>query len=159
MAKSRIFDVHGRPLDDDETVVPPGGFVRVELPWMDGMARRAAQAFAALDGDGGLPRIHDGMGNPAGFRPGYAFVDRTPADQGMYEDMRVKFAARLSEAWRRPQPAPVDDQSDDAVPTFKRGKRQMRFARNELRGRQGSMTPDQAYEAHKLALASAWRSP
>jgi hypothetical protein len=162
MASFVVVDRYGREVDvdPDDPVVPPGCILRVSPLFMDAMQQRAAAAFAEVGsfGDSSVPtpRLHDGMGSTVwpGHRPGYAFLDRTPAEQGMYEDTLQRRKEMLREAWRTPP-----REHDDAVPTFRRGKRQMAFARNELRGRQGSMTPDQAYEAHKLALASAWRSP
>jgi hypothetical protein len=34
------FDRHGRPLPDDDDIIPDGGRIRVALPFMDHVSRR-----------------------------------------------------------------------------------------------------------------------
>jgi hypothetical protein len=77
---------------DEERVVPSGMGIRVPLMHMD---HRTV----------GSGVLHDGMGNPAGFKPGFAFATTTPLQDGQREDMLQRCKEMLSEAWRNPRPA------------------------------------------------------
>lgn len=147
-----IYDEFGDEVLDDD-IVPDRGKVIVPALLMD-HARRF--------GDGGVPKIHDGLGGTAtlGHRPGYAFPVTTPLQDGQREDMLQRRKEMLSEAWRNPRPAPVlDDESvDDAVPSFR--PRWSRWPQQELQQRQTlpSGTSSQAlHERRKKWLSEAWR--
>lgn len=97
--------------DDDDTVVPDGGVVRVPLYLTDSM-----QGVPA-----GL-RFHDGMGHPAGHKRGYVFGGNAEQRQRVaaaYDERttRLQHAWRISavaaernemqlEAWRKPGARP-----------------------------------------------------
>src|SRR5262249_32061693 len=100
---------------------------------MDGLNSEAIRrAFADAD----QPFIHDGMGNPAGFRAGYAFCET-------FDDIRAKgrldYVKGLSDAWRNPNPS-------RETPDNK-----------ERDGRQQFDDVEAAYNDMCVRLANAWR--
>jgi hypothetical protein len=162
MPSSVVVDRFGRVIELDEgEEIPDGHRVVVSATFMDsGMA-----TAARLVRDSALPRIHDGLGGTAtlGHRPGYAFLDLSPREQGAREDLLQRHKEQLAQAWRNPTPQPVaDDESvDDA-----RRKRRSRWAQLEFAQRTSGQprrpparTSDDAYAQRKAALASAWKNP
>src|SRR5262245_10690391 len=128
-----IVDRNGFPIDDD--VVPDGGALRVPLPYMDHMAQEVRRALQDEK-----PVLHDGMGNPAGYRAGYVFGD--DQSERRRANARALYIRELQDAWRsKPrQPKPAN-----ASPTD-----------NEL-----STTGDarvDAYSDYKQRIANAWRT-
>jgi hypothetical protein len=157
MIKAKVYDEDG---NDD--ICPDGGHVSVPCMMMDNsMARRAF-------GDGGgestsesLLRqgyVLDGLGRLAGHRPGHAYGFVPPKLAAEIEDSRERYRNQLSEAWRSPQTVfQFDDEEDvdnEGAPRFKRGRSQMRVARNEWRARTGG----EAYAAYRQRIANAWRN-
>jgi hypothetical protein len=126
----QVLDENGNPIESD--VVPPGGRVSVEMMLMDGLNSDALRrAFADAD----KPFIHDGMGNPAGFRAGYAFCEH-------FDDIRAKgrldYVKQLSDAYRNPS-APREESS------------------RVNKGRQQLTDAEAAWNEMNVRLANAWR--
>ena len=129
----QVLDENGNPIDAD--VVPPGGRVSVEMMLMDGLNSEAIRrAFADAD----KPFIHDGMGNPAGYRAGYAFCEH-------FDDIRAKgrldYVKQLSDAWRNPG-APRKEHSR---------------VQGDNKGRQQFDDAEAAYNDMCVRLGNAWR--
>jgi hypothetical protein len=122
-----IYDKDGNLLDDE--ICPDGGKVVVSMPFMDHALWRA---FAD---SGEKPLVHDGMGNPAGFRAGYAFCDE-------FDCIRAEayhgFKRRLADAWRLPM-APEEHN------------------RKECNEPQHITDAEQAWEQMRQNLQNAWR--
>ena len=126
----RILDENGNPIESN--VVPPGGRISVEMMLMDGLNSDAIRrAFADAD----KPFIHDGMGNPAGFRAGYAFCEH-------FDDIRAQgrldYVKGLSDAYRNPPPQEKREPS-------------------ERDGRQQLTDAEVAWNEMNVRLANAWR--
>ena len=94
MPGGTIYDRYGRIVEDDD-VVPDGGFVRVPMPFMDHLPPEVRRAFGLCDAS-----VHDGMGHPAGHKPGYAFG----GDRSCYLDAREHYIRELQDAWRSKPP-------------------------------------------------------
>ena len=127
----QVLDENGNPIEVN--VVPPGGRVSVEMMLMDGLNSDAIRrAFADAD----KPFIHDGMGNPAGYRAGYAFCEH-------FDDIRAKgrldYVKQLSDAYRNPS-------APDKEPDNK-----------ERDGRQQLTDAQIAWNEMNQRLANAWR--
>jgi hypothetical protein len=108
MQQVQVLDRHGRRVDDDDDVVPDGGYVRVPIRFADALAERTRAAFAD---DPNRPLVLDLLGNPAGYRPGHLIAaenyrDSYSAELGYYrtaaEKARQDHIIRLSEAWKTP---------------------------------------------------------
>jgi hypothetical protein len=85
--------------DDDDRVVPDGGSVHVPLHFMDSTQRAVASGKAVT--------VVDGLGQPAGQRPGYCFSNDGTTDQsrGAAEASYLKHKDWLENAHRRkPKP-------------------------------------------------------
>ena len=129
----QVLDENGNPIEVN--VVPPGGRVSVEMMLMDGLNSDAIRrAFADAD----KPFIHDGMGNPAGYRAGYAFCEH-------FDDIRAKgrldYVKQLSDAWRNPS-APREEHSRD---------------QGDSKVRQQFDDAEAAYNDMCVRLSNAWR--
>jgi hypothetical protein len=66
--------------------------------------------------------LHDGMGHPAGFKPGYVFAQgssRQVSDAAL-ASARAEYEARLTGAWRdgRTNPLPLADDSKDPYAAY-----------------------------------------
>jgi hypothetical protein len=73
----KVFEYKKADDDEDEKrVVQPGEMVRVRLNLMDADVWRpsAARIFDSAS------RLHDGMGHPAGYKPGFVFRPGDPND-------------------------------------------------------------------------------
>ena len=55
------FDRHGRPLRDDDGIIPDGGHIRVALPFMDHLSVEMRRALSLADGG----TDHAGLSSPA----------------------------------------------------------------------------------------------
>jgi hypothetical protein len=103
MMQVQVIDRHGRRIDGD--VVPDGATVRVPVNFADALSSRTRRAFADADN---RPLLLDLAGQPAGFRPGYAFAARdyrAPPQMDAYpppvgETARQRYLLRLGEAWK-----------------------------------------------------------
>src|SRR5262245_16133302 len=90
MPAGTIIDRYGRTIED-ENIVPDGGRIRVPMPFMDHLPPEVRRAFGLCDAS-----VHDGMGHPAGHKPGYVFG----ADRSCYLDAREQYIRELRDAWR-----------------------------------------------------------
>ena len=122
MLGATIIDRHGRTIEDED-IVPDGGRVRVALPFMDHLPPEVRRAFGLCDA-----RVHDGMGHPAGHKPGYIFG----GDRSSYSNAREHYIRELQDAWR-PKPADANERSvTDAI--------------------------GDAYTEYRQRMANAWRT-
>jgi hypothetical protein len=87
--------------EDDDDILRDGERFRVPLEAMDGVQRAVAGAQHAL---------HDGMGNPAGYKPGYVFSDDQDA-LARSEEAYCAYNERVTAAWRQEKPSPQDKPS------------------------------------------------
>jgi hypothetical protein len=104
------------------------------------------------------PRIHDGFGGVAtlGHRAGFAFINRTPQEEGEYEDMLLRQRNELAERWRSPTPQPVVDESVEDAGKRKRGWPRWEAMQRAVQG--GSTTAGgEAWARHRRALGEMWR--
>jgi len=130
-ATATIIDEDDNLLEGDD-LVPDGGTVRVPMPFMDhAMNETLKRAFGMKSS---APVIHDGMGNPAGYRAGYAFCEE-------FDDIRAKgrldYCKKLADAWRHPTPQREGDRQD---------KRSQRLTDGEA-----------AWNDMRVCLSNAWR--
>jgi hypothetical protein len=72
MATATVVHRYGRRLEPHDDVVPDGATVRVALPVADVLSARTARVFARDGAD--RPLVLDLLGQPAGFRPGFALA-------------------------------------------------------------------------------------
>jgi hypothetical protein len=104
-----IFDRDGLPIEVDDDIIPDGATLRVPMPFLDGGVSAALQqAFGDSAGGPSHPPLHDGMGGPAGFRPGFAFAGPVPRATSA----RQAYIDALTSAWRNPpevKPLTVSD--------------------------------------------------
>src|SRR5262245_52029739 len=102
MPTAVIYDRYGNVLDDDDDIVPDGGYLRVPMPFMDALSEATRRAFAR--DNAAPPAVHDGLGNPAGQRTGFVFgPDELKRDAAVaYGELKQ----RLSDAWRSPSAHP-----------------------------------------------------
>jgi hypothetical protein len=98
MAKQvRKLDRHGRPLPDDDDIIPDGGRIRVPLPFMDHLSAEMRRALGLADGG------TDVQGFIPGHRPGFAVAAVKD------EAARDKYIRNVGDAWKNPtsgQPTP-----------------------------------------------------
>ena len=82
------LDRYGRPLPDDDDIIPDGGHVRVALPFMDHLPveMRRALGVTGTDVQGFIP----------GPRPGFAVA--AAKDEGA----RDKYIRNVGDAWKNP---------------------------------------------------------
>jgi hypothetical protein len=98
MAHGIIIDRDGNPVADHD-IVPDGATLRVPMSFMD---RAALAALHKAYPDGGAP-LHDGMGNPAGFKPGFAYRGHVPfAHHERAGHARQAYLDALTQAWKNP---------------------------------------------------------
>jgi hypothetical protein len=84
-------------------IIPDGATLRVPMTFMD---RAALAALHKAYPEGGAP-LHDGLGHPAGFKPGYAYGGNVPfAHHQRASDARQAYVDGLRDAWKQP-PAKV----------------------------------------------------
>jgi hypothetical protein len=95
MPASQVIDRYGRPIEDTD-IVPDGGRVSVPCLFMDALSEQTRRALgrSALG-------LHDGMGHPAGHKPGFVFG----TDRSCYLNAREQHIRELQDAWR---PKPTD---------------------------------------------------
>ena len=92
MVTVKRLDRHGRPLSDDDDVIPDGGRIRVALPFMDHLSVEMRRALSLADGGTDL------QGFIPGHRPGFAVAATKD------EAARDKYIRRISDAWKTPPP-------------------------------------------------------
>ena len=126
MLGATIIDRHGRTIEDED-IVPDGGRVRVALPFMDHLPPEVRRALGLCDAS-----VHDGMGHPAGHKPGYIFG----GDRSSYSNAREHYIRELQDAWR--------------------SKRIEASSTNE-RSTSGDAKVD-AYTEYRQRISNAWRT-
>jgi hypothetical protein len=126
MPKAIIIDAHGHVIEDAD-VVPPGGRISVAPLFMDHLPPEVRRAFGLSD-----LSLHDGMGHPAGHKPGFIFG----GDRSCYLNAREQYIHELQDAWR--------------------SKRIEASSTNE-RSTSGDAKVD-AYTEYRQRMANAWRT-
>jgi hypothetical protein len=124
------LDRYGRPLPDDDDIIPDGGSVRVALPFMDHLSVEMRRALG-LTMDGGT----DVQGFIPGHRPGFAVA--AVKDEGA----RDKYIRKLGDAWKNP---PTEQPTQRTTPSSA-PKPSMHDA-------------EQAHRAYVDRISNAWRS-
>jgi hypothetical protein len=123
------LDRYGRPLPDDDDIIPDGGHVRVALPFMDHLSAEMRRALSLADVS------TDIQGFIPGHRPGFAVAAVKD------EAARDKYISNVGDAWKKPptrQPA--------SPLAFSSPRPSVRDA-------------EQAYRAYVDRISNAWRSP
>ena len=78
-------------------VLKPGQTLRVPLRFVDSATRAQWDALHSRPIMFGAQQLHDGMGNPAGFKRGFAFG----GDRSASEAAREARIAEMRDAWRK----------------------------------------------------------
>jgi hypothetical protein len=125
----RKFDRHGRPLPDDEDVIPDGGRIRVPLPFMDHLSVEMWRALSLSDGGNDL------QGFIPGHRPGFAVAAVTD------EAARDNYIRRISDAWKNPPAEQLTQPLASSSP------------------RSNAQDAKQSYRAYVDRISKAWRLP
>ena len=86
-------------LDDDDPVLKPGQTLRVPLRFVDSATRAQWNALHSRPIMCDAQHFHDGMGNPAGYKRGFAFG----GDRSASEAAREARIAEMRDAWRNRQ--------------------------------------------------------
>jgi hypothetical protein len=126
--RKRVDDVD----DDDDAfdeagVLKDGRSLRVPLSFMDAYHRAEFNDVA----------VHDGLGNPAGHRPGFVYETTLARPAHHARDAYVKW---LGEAWRQPRgDAASHASTTDAAPPA------------------ASLSKEDAYREYCEYLSNAWR--
>jgi hypothetical protein len=123
------FDRNGRPLDDDDNVIPPGGRVRIPLPFMDHLSAEVRRALSLADGGTDL------QGFIPGHRPGFAVAATKD------EAARDKYIRNVGDAWKKP---PTVQQTQRTTPSSP--------------PKSSTHDAEQAYRAYVDRISNAWRS-
>jgi hypothetical protein len=147
MPTAVIYDRYGNVVEDDD-IVPDGGTVRVAIPFMDALSAATRRVFR----DDALPPTYDGMGNPAGRRPGFVF-----GPPGLTADAAAAYAAFkawLSDAWRSPSAHPGVER-DNGEDNNDRGDDGTRGTGGEGRATHYAAA---AYADYCTRIANAWRT-
>ena len=125
----RKLDRHGRPLPDDDDIIPDGGRVHVALTLMDHLPEEVRRALgiaaSGIDMQGFIP----------GHRPGFAVVAVKD------EAARDKYIRNVGDAWKNP---PAEQRTQRTTPSSA-PKPSMHDA-------------EQAYLAYVDRISNAWRS-
>jgi hypothetical protein len=124
----RKLDRHGRPLPDDEDVIPDGGHVRVALPFMDHLSAEMRRALSLADGG------TDIQGFIPGHRPGFAVAAVKD------EAARDKYIRNVGDAWKNSPPEQPTQPFGLSSP------------------RPSAQDAEQAYRAYVDRISNAWRS-
>src|SRR5215210_4061092 len=111
-----VINQRGEVLVVYDGIVPPGCRLRVPFMLMDGVQQGvAAQSRVGLT---------DAFGNPAGFRPGYVFAERSSASDAR-DAAFAERTAYLNDAWRgdtpsnAPQPSATLDDRPSAYEAYR----------------------------------------
>jgi hypothetical protein len=104
-------------------------------------------------------RLHDGMGNPAGHKPGYVFVGNSEQRQRdayddarrAAQDARNEYIRTSTDAWRRTPPT-NDAFEPDAAEELRR--HHLREPDDNSQARR-----ERAYRDYVSQLSNAWRNP
>ena len=123
------LDRHGRPLPDDDDIIPDGGRVRVALPFMDHLSVEMRRALGLADGG------TDMQGFIPGHRPGFAVAAVKD------EAARDKYIRNVGDAWKNPPPEQPTQPLASSSP------------------RPSAQDAEQAYRAYVDRISNAWRSP
>jgi hypothetical protein len=104
----------------------------VPMRFMDGLSEQTRRALGLQDSF-----VHDGMGHPAGYRPGFCFaaVSDELTDRAMRA--RDRYIRNLADAWKNPLSERTTKQSSP---------------------RSSNDEAEQAYRAYVDRLTNAWRS-
>jgi hypothetical protein len=127
------LDRYGRPLPDDDDIIPDGGHIRVALPFMDHPSVEMRRALSlTMDGSNGGTDL---QGFISGHRPGFAVAAVKD------EAARDKYIRNVGDAWKNPPPEQPTQPLISSSPT--------------------SSTQDakQSYRAYVDRISNAWRSP
>jgi hypothetical protein len=124
-----------------------GEVFHVPMTFMDAAQRQTQAILARENGDGtdedaGMT-VHDGLGNPAGYKPGFAFAADDEDARDAAVATRQACIDRMSSAWKKP-PADADQQDDPG--------NHADLTDAQLRDRVAK-----TYDAHSSWLANAWR--
>jgi hypothetical protein len=99
MIMATMFDEYGNVIEDED-ICPPGGTVRVELPFMDGLSQRTSEVFEAY--------LERSRWLQDAWKGGSSKPDDDRSAEEAYADMKQ----RLSDAWRQPQRRALPKTSD-----------------------------------------------
>ena len=125
----RKLDRHGRPLPDDEDVIPDGGMVRVPATFMDHLPPELRRALGIMDAG------TDMQGFIPHHRPGFAVVATKD------EAARDKYIRNVGDAWKKP---PTRQSTSPLAPSSPRPS---------------ARDAEQAYRAYVDGISNAWRTP
>jgi hypothetical protein len=129
---------HGH-VEDDETVIPDGGSVGVPLMLCD-------HRPGATDG----LCLHDGMGNPAGHKPGYVLGSNAEQRKGAAEAYHER-TAQLQNAWR--SPAEAAKRNEAQLEAWRRPGASPGLRQDAATDRAA------AYAGYVQRIQNAWRTP
>jgi hypothetical protein len=125
----RKLDRHGRPLPDDEDVIPDGGMVRVPATFMDHLPPELRRALGIMDAG------TDMQGFIPGHRPGFAVA--VVKD----EAARDEYIRNVGDAWKHP---PAEQPTLRTTPSSP--------------PKPSTHDAEQAYRAYVDRISNAWRA-
>ena len=122
------LDRYGRPLPDDDDIIPDGGHVRVALPFMDHLPVEVRRALGITDGG------TDIQGFIPGHRPGFAVAAVKD------EAARERYIRNLGDAWKNPPTGQPTQPLSSSSP------------------HPSTQDANQSYRAYVDRISNAWRS-
>jgi hypothetical protein len=125
--------------EDDEAVIPDGGSVRVPLMLCDHQP-------GATDG----LCFHDGMGNPAGHKPGYVLGGNAEQQKRTAEAYHER-TTQLQNAWR--SPAEAAKRNETQLEAWRRPGASPGLRQDAAADRAA------AYAGYVQRIQNAWRTP
>ena len=91
--------------DDDDLMLKPGQTLRVPLRFMDSVTRDQWNTLHSRPIMCDVQQLHDGMGNPAGSKRGFAFG----GDRWASEAAREQRIREMQNAWGKERNSPSDN--------------------------------------------------
>ena len=100
--------------DDDDPVLKPGQTLRVPVRFVDSATRAQWDALHSRPIMFGAQKLHDGMGNPAGYKRGFAFG----GDRSASEAAREARIAEMRDAWRKDEQRSLPEEQRTAADAY-----------------------------------------
>ena len=141
--------------DDDPEILQDGQSVRVRLDMMDSMSDvQRAVALSSM-------RLCDGLGRPAGCRPGFVFADTDPLSkpnwerQRLYDEVKAELSSRWKGGFKKGDQVTV---CGHQLTVTGRDQDTGRYMVADSSALDDETVKRQAYDAYERDLTNAWRN-